>query len=115
MSNMHLFNKPELLDNFDGDEPFAQSILDEAIAEIPKSFELLRSACLDGNLSEISLQAHTMKGMAANLCASALRESACKIEAAARQGDQESARTLLAELEQTARKTVEAIRSDCRE
>jgi HPt (histidine-containing phosphotransfer) domain-containing protein len=105
-----LFDKVELLDHFDGDEEFAQSILDDALTEIPKEVEGLIALCGGEDLQAIRLLAHTIKGMAANLCTNALRDIALKIETAAKNDDLESARGLLPKLEQTTRMTLGEIR-----
>ena len=110
MLDTQLFDKAELLDRFDGDEEFADSILEEALIEIPKYSAKLRECCDAGDLQSIRLEAHTIKGMAANLCTSSLRDIAYKIEEAGREGELEVARSHLAELEETALKTAEAIR-----
>lgn len=108
-----LFDKVVLVENLDGDEEFALSILADAVTEIPKEVEKLQAAFSDGDIHAIHISAHTLKGMAANLCTPALGAISLKIEAAAKAGDLESARSLLLELEQTARETVEVLASEC--
>ena len=104
-----LFDETELLDNFDYDVDFAKSILADAITEIPKDVIQLHEFCLGGTVQAVHHQAHTIKGMAANLCTPALREIALKIEMAAKEGDLKSSCGLLPELEQTAQSTISAI------
>jgi HPt (histidine-containing phosphotransfer) domain-containing protein len=105
-----LFDETQLLANFDDDEDFAQSILKEGLVEIPKEVQNLQELCKSEDVQAIRLTAHTIKGMAANLCTPALRDVALKIETAIKNGDPESARELLVELERTALRTLEAIR-----
>ena len=107
-----LFDLAELLRNLDGDEEFAQSILQDALREIPKSVLSLREECAGGDTGEICLQSHTIKGMAAYLCTPGLREIALKMETAAKAGDLEAARELLPEMERLSRMTVELIAND---
>jgi len=109
---MPLFDKAELLDHFDGDEEFAQSILVEAIKEIPEDLGNLQELCKGEDAQAIRLLAHTLKGMAANLCTPALREISYKIETAAKDGDLKCARELLPELENIARMTMEAVANE---
>jgi PAS domain S-box-containing protein len=109
-SDQLLIDEADLLDRFDNDREFALSILSDALDEIPKDVAELHQACVNGDLQTIRLHAHTIKGMAANLCTPALRDSAFKVETAAKDGDLESARQLLPELEQTAQLTTDAIR-----
>jgi HPt (histidine-containing phosphotransfer) domain-containing protein len=105
-----LFDRAELLENFEGDEEMLQSIAEDAITEIPKEVAGLQSACSADDCTTTIRSAHTIKGMAANICTPALRDIAAKIETAAKEGDLDSARSLLPELEHTAYMTVEAIR-----
>jgi CheY-like chemotaxis protein len=105
-----LFDKVQLLENFDGDEDFAKSILEDAVKEIPKDVEELKALCEGEDLQAIRILAHTIKGMAANLCTPALWALASKIETAAKESDPESARKLFPELQQTARMTLEEIK-----
>lgn len=107
---IQLFDKTELLVNLDDDGELVQSILDEAATEIPNDIEKLRDACGSGDPQSVRIRAHTIKGMAANLCTPALRDVCMKIENAGRDGDMEAARGLLPELEHTARLTLEAIK-----
>ena len=107
---LSLFDKAELLDNFDGDADIIKSILNDALTIIPKDVESLQEFCRGGDIQAIRQQAHNIKGMAANLRTPALRDIAYKIETAAKIGDVASARELLPELERTTRMTLEAIR-----
>jgi two-component system, sensor histidine kinase and response regulator len=105
-----LFDEAKLLDNFDGDADLARSILNDALTEIPKIVHSLKEFCDRGDMQSVCMEAHNIKGMAANLYTPALRDIACKIEAAARNGDAASARELFPEMVQTMRMTLEAIR-----
>ena len=106
-----LIDTVELLNNFAGEEEFAQSILHDALTEIPKSVASLQESCAGGDTGKIGLTSHTIKGMAAYLCTPALREIALKMESAAKEGDLNAARELLPELERLSLETVEAIRA----
>jgi PAS domain S-box-containing protein len=105
-----LFNGAELLENFDGDRDFAKSILDDALNEIPEDIEKLKELAAGSDAQAIRLQAHSMKGLAANICAASLRKICFEIETAAKNGDVESARKLLPELERISLITIDAIR-----
>jgi len=106
-----LFDESELLENFDGDRDFAQSILADALLEIPVEIKSLKELSAGADTQAIRLQAHTMKGLAANMCAPVLREICFKIETAAKDDDVESVRDLLPELERTSLLTTEAIKT----
>jgi signal transduction histidine kinase/DNA-binding response OmpR family regulator len=105
-----LFDETALLELFDGDTEFADSILNDAATELPKDVEKLQRLCAGDDALEFRLQAHTIKGMAANLCAPALCEISHRIEQAAKDGNVTSARNMVPELVQTAHLTIKAIR-----
>ena len=105
-----LFDEAKLIDSFDGDRDFTKSMLSDAVIEIPKGVNDLQTLCRGRDLEAIRLQAHKIKGMAANLCLAVLREIAYKIEIAAKNGSLESAVALFPELEQTAHMTLKEIR-----
>lgn len=105
-----LFDEAKLLEAFEGDADTAESILTLALEEIPQDVERLRGACQGDDLQAIRLQAHSIKGMAANLHTPALHMIAYKIETAAKESNVELTRNLLPELEQTMQMTLEAIR-----
>jgi CheY-like chemotaxis protein/HPt (histidine-containing phosphotransfer) domain-containing protein len=105
-----LFDKADLLDRFDGDLDFAQSILDDALNELPEDIKALREHVTGTDMQALRLLAHTMKGVAANICTPALRELCFSIETAAKNSDQKSVQELLPELERTAMMTIEEIR-----
>jgi PAS domain S-box-containing protein len=106
-----LFDKPQLLANLDEDGAFIDSLLDDALREIAKSVTELQQSCAGGDVQEIRLQAHTIKGMAAYLCTPLLREIALKIELAGAAGDLKAAREMLPDLERLSLQTVAAIES----
>jgi CheY-like chemotaxis protein len=105
-----LFDEAALLDNLDGDVDTAKGIMNDALTEIPKNVDILQELCKGGDIQAIRLQAHNIKGMAANLFTHALRDIAHQIETAAKNNDVASARVFLPELEQTTRMTIEALR-----
>ncbi|MEI6206206.1 MAG: response regulator [Desulfuromonadales bacterium] len=104
------FDEAQLLENFDGDKDFAISILNDGLAEIPIELNSVQELCKGEDVPTLRITAHTLKGMAANLCAPALRDAAYKVETAAKNDDLEAARGALPELERTALMTMEAIR-----
>jgi CheY-like chemotaxis protein len=106
-----LFEKATLMENLDGDTEVTESILADALREIPKEVNILTDICRGGDVQAIRMQAHNVKGMAANLCLPALRDIAYQVETAAKSGDAEKARGLSPVLEQTTQMTMEAIRA----
>ena len=104
-----LFDEEDLLERFDNDTEFAQSILEESLNEIPRLIEELQRYCQDGDCSSIRNQAHTLKGMAANLSTPRLQEIAMRMEIAAHDGQLATAVDLLSEMEHVAKRTVDTI------
>ncbi|MEI6704561.1 MAG: response regulator, partial [Deltaproteobacteria bacterium] len=108
-----LFDEAELLVNYDGYNDLAESVLDEALQKIPEKINVLKELAKGTDTHAFRLQAHRIKGLAAIICAPALREIADKIETAAINGDVESAQMLFPELELKALLTMEAIKVRC--
>ncbi len=106
-----LFDEIELLNNFDGDRDFAESILNDVLQALPDDMKTLGELAKGDDAQAICLQAHTLKSLAANICAPALREICYLIETAAHENNLEAVRKLLTELERTALITVESIRA----
>ena len=105
-----LFNKADMLDRLDNDYEFAGSILEESLEELPKMQQELNTLCQGSDAVAIRRKAHTMKGLAAIISTEALREICGNIEAAAKDGDFETARELLPDMERMLQMTMEAIR-----
>ena len=85
-------------------------ILAVSLKELPQQMDTLRGLCLAGdNLKSINRQAHTMKGVAANISAAALRDISYQVETAAQQGGIDSVRQLLPALEHTLERTMAEI------
>jgi PAS domain S-box-containing protein len=105
-----LFDQTDIMGRFDGDREFVKSILKDVLTELPKDLMKLQSACQDETPQLIRLHAHTIKGMAANLCLSELRDCALKLENTAKNGDMATVRNVLTELERISVATLEKVR-----
>ncbi len=105
-----LFNYDELLELFDGDNDFAVSILECAFEELPENVSVLTELVAGTDLKAIRLQAHTVKGCAANLCARTLGSVSADIETSAKNNDMETIRQLMPYLEAIVQQTLGAIR-----
>ncbi len=104
-----VFDEADVMQRLE-DLDFVKSILDEALLEIPELLEELKKISNGDDLLVIRRLAHTLKGVAANISAVALRDSAGCIETAAKDGSLGSVRCLLPELEQLALLTVETVK-----
>lgn len=74
------FDPDELVDRLMGDEDRARQIVRGFLADIPKQIERLSQALSDNDSASVRLIAHSIKGAAANVDASILREIAWKLE-----------------------------------
>jgi len=105
-----LFDEADMLERMDNDLEFVRTILEQALMELPIQMKDLRKQSEIGDASSIRCQAHAIKGMAANISTTDLRDIAYQIEMAAKEGEVKTAQELIPELEQTALLTMEAIR-----
>ena len=106
-----LFEENELLEYLDGDLEYAKKILNYVLTKFPEHVGTLRELAKGFDAVAFHQQAETMTGLVSCTFTPALQEICFKVESAAKEGDLESARRLLPELERTALKTMEAIRS----
>jgi HPt (histidine-containing phosphotransfer) domain-containing protein len=106
-----LFNRDEMLEAMDGDVDFMCSILDESLDSLPNEIEILRTHIANNDAKEAHMQAHTIKGVAANIFAPALCDICLRIESAAKGGDIDSSRKMLPELERICSLTITEIKS----
>ena len=111
MQDLILFDKEELLESMDNDTDFMYSILDETTEELPKDLDALRLLFENNDAADIRTQAHTMKGVSANIYAPALRDICLRIETAAKESDLATARDMLSELERIINLTIEEIKN----
>jgi len=75
-----VFDKDGLLNTLGGDEGALREVLTLFLADIPQQMNTLEEAINLGNAETATRQAHTLKGAAANVGASLLRECAAELE-----------------------------------
>jgi signal transduction histidine kinase/DNA-binding response OmpR family regulator/HPt (histidine-containing phosphotransfer) domain-containing protein len=109
-SSKEIFDEADMLERVE-DIAFVRSLLADSLEELPLLLEELQKACSGDDCLLIRRQAHTMKGLAANISTEALRESALRVENAAKEGAVEAVRELLPDVERTVLLTVKMIRS----
>lgn len=80
------------------------------LADMPHKLSELATCLATGNRKAIELQTHTIKGVAANCGAHMLRETAFVMEQAAANGNLESVRILMPELERRFRQVEKAMK-----
>ncbi|NJO19243.1 MAG: Hpt domain-containing protein [Spirulinaceae cyanobacterium RM2_2_10] len=72
---------------FSGYEDLAVETCQFVVADLPLQLQILSDLATAGDLEKLACQVHGIKGMAANICAEALRAEAWVLEQAANAGD----------------------------
>ncbi|GAM08816.1 hybrid signal transduction histidine kinase K [Geobacter sp. OR-1] len=90
----------EVLARFENDRRILRIILDAFLLDGPHQLAILHKALLDGNQTLASLQAHTLKGCAANIGAQRLSEIAKKLEQALSSHDRAAASDLASAIDE---------------
>ncbi len=112
ISTHKLFNKQWILEKMDGDVEFMRNILLESMQKLPREIEMLRMLCDGSDSSAIRLQAHSLKWLAANIGADALRDVCLRVETAAKEADIDTAWELLPELDNIAKLSINLIEAE---
>lgn len=106
----HLAFDPEgLLDRLGGDRDLYARIIDLFLANVPQRVQHLKDAMTSGNASQIHLEAHALKGAAANMAAGTLQNIFEQIEHAGRSQDLDRVRSLLGPMEQELDRLMQAL------
>ncbi len=87
-----VFDRAAMLDRCMGDEELVQEVLDMFLDNLPQRIQELQAALDAADSQAARMAAHTIKGMAANTSAEALRAIAKEMEEAAESGDLEAVR-----------------------
>jgi PAS domain S-box-containing protein len=95
-----VFNKEMLKERLMGDENILKEILDIFIEESAIQIESLKEYLKQEDFEKMRIQAHTIKGAAANIGGERLRQTAFKMEKAADIGDFAEITSLMPELEE---------------
>ncbi|MBF0102659.1 MAG: PAS domain S-box protein, partial [Desulfobacterales bacterium] len=104
--NREVFDRSDFLERTGGDERMVKRLLDLFPEQVSQEIERLKTAVRENNAEEIRRHAHTIKGMAANISAGRLKDTAFEIEIAVKQGDTDSAKQLTEKLEQEAQRLI---------
>jgi len=99
-----IFNRKELLGRLGGREDICKKIVAVFTETMPEQFAKLRAAMRNHDPKMIRMYAHSIKGMAANISASEVRQVALEIETAGRDGKVEKADLLMNRLEHASEK-----------
>jgi CheY-like chemotaxis protein/HPt (histidine-containing phosphotransfer) domain-containing protein len=95
-----IFDKNSFLERLMGDEELAKEIIEGFIEDSMSQIATIKEAFDNRNLDGIHRQAHSLKGAAANISATALKELAYEIEIAGETGDLVKASSLIPKLDE---------------
>jgi len=87
MNKAAVLDRNHLLEMTDGDIEFEQELLSTFRASAQGTLVRLRAALSSGELTQVSREAHLLRGASLNVGATAIGECAGAIEKAARAGD----------------------------
>lgn len=82
-----VWDRNAMLERLLGDGELARAVLESFLEELPADLAELAAAVGTGDLPRTARQAHTVKGVAANVHAMQLSQAAARLEEAARTGD----------------------------
>ena len=108
------FNEGQLIDRMMGDRNLARAIADTFLEDMGKQLAALTTHIRHGDTVAAALQAHSIRGAAANMSCHALEKLALEIELGAGNGDLLALATHLPELRKrflSAREAIESMRS----
>jgi len=98
-------------DRLMGDEQLARVVMRAFLEDIPRQLVTLERLAQGADVEALSAQAHTVKGVAANVGGEALRQTAAAMERLGRDGHMEAARSLLPAVSEQVQKLCESMRS----
>ncbi|HHO76000.1 MAG TPA: PAS domain S-box protein, partial [Deltaproteobacteria bacterium] len=75
------------MDEFECDDEFLAELFNEFVRNAKRQIQTIQKAIKDGNAQEVSKEAHSIKGGAANLTADALAKVAYELEMIGKKGD----------------------------
>ncbi|MBF0200214.1 MAG: response regulator [Desulfamplus sp.] len=94
-----IFHRPSLMKMLMDDEELMESIISIFLDDMPTQVDALKSFVENGDAGQAYNQAHRIKGAAGNVAAFMLQETAHEMEQAGKEGDMESLKRLMPELE----------------
>ncbi|MCG5529472.1 Hpt domain-containing protein [Halorhodospira halochloris] len=100
MAEEPIVDMQQLLDNVGGDENLANMLLARMRQDMPQRMAEIRAALANGDCAAAHASTHPLKGGLASIRASEAQSVARLIDDAARDGDLETARSLMSQLEE---------------
>ena len=90
-----VMNLAEAMDNMDGDAELLQEIVTIFMETSPEQMAALANSIAAGEVKDVAIKAHGMKGGASNFCARKFVASALRLELLAKTGTLDGAESLL--------------------
>ncbi len=103
-----VFDKAQLMHRLRGDEEFYKELVSDFLKDVAARLEELWAAFGNNDAAQVEQQSHTVKGAAANMGASAMRDVADELELAGKSGKLDDVHTLLERIEKEFEKFKEA-------
>ncbi|GEM_PF-3326051 len=94
-----IFDRNDLLERVGGDKRLCEDMLSLFLQVIPGQMEKIKAATEEKDAKKIRDEAHSIKGMAANMSAFRIRKIASEMEIAGEKGDTDRARLFMDNLE----------------
>jgi len=101
------------LERVEGDQELLAEIINLFVDEAPRLMDTMRDALRQGNMTVLERAAHSLKGAASNLSATLTAAAALRLERNAKNGDVESSRASLANLEGAVDRLLPALAEVC--
>ncbi len=107
-----IFDRKTFLERLGGDEALMGDLLEIFLDDTPNQINALYEAVENKSAKDIRIQAHTIKGSAANIGAPALKEAALNMENSARNGDIANAVSLFLAVKKAYSKLEQALKQE---
>ena len=106
------FNREEFLDRLLDDEELAAELILTFLGDIPRQLARLEEAITTGELQQVKMVAHKIKGATANLGAMEMQEAIAAVEHAAEDGAEAELPELMTPLKRSFERLQDALRRD---
>jgi len=104
-----VFDREELMERVGGNEAICKQVLKLFMDNLPEYIRKLRTALQKNDAGQIQFQAHTVKGMAANVAAHRMHSIASELEDAGEEGKWEKIPLLITEMESEFKNVLSAL------
>jgi len=108
-----VFDKEELVERLGGRVDMLPRLLEMFRNNTAGNIEALRQAIVSGDDEQVRIQAHSIKGAAANISANRMKETAFALEMLVHDGQRDGRRELVARLESELREFSEISAQSC--